>query len=617
MTEEKDKFRSPWTAPASPKLQRGESPTERPGFMGKKPGTRRSSDGIIIGLIFVALIAGGFSLYTFFIHPSAPENNSKISLEFLKPNQILIGEPFAVSVSISNYSDTVLKNAKLSLFLPDGIYFVGQSDGQRVSEQVVGDIGPGSINQQTFNLLALSGDATRRLEAKLVYSFSQTSAAQYESPAFLDLLINQPAVSINLGIPQSVFNGQDFEIKVSYSNNTTHDFKDVHLALDYPPIFRFKQSTVSPEGAGNNSWQLGNVSAGSAGTISITGNVVGPEGSFFDVGASLTSLISGRTYTVSKQTANVSISQSPLSLSLVANNSSDYVSHLNDTVQYTIEYKNNSDIAMQNVKIQAKLVGELFDLSGIRSDGNFNSLNNTITWFPATNRQLLTVPSKQGGSVGFVIPIKSAFPIRLLSDKNYILKVQAQVESPTVPPNITADKTVSVAGIESKVAGKLDFVSEALWRDAASGILNGGSYPPRVNQPTQFTVHWRVVNYATDAANFHVSAYLQSGARFTGVTKSTTDTQPTYNPNSGLVTWDIPFIPATKGFISPPPEAMFQIEVIPSSNQVGSNVVFLGETSIEWTDSFVGQANQATARELDTSVPADTTVVGIDRRVQQ
>src|SRR3989344_8264040 len=298
MNDNKDNFRSPWTASPSGKLD---------AILKKNPRPRRSSDGIILAAIVIALAVGGFGVYKFLIHATPPAS-SKISLEFSRPNQLLIGEPFDVSVSISNYSDTVLKNAKLSLFLPDGLYFVGQSDGQRVSEQVVGDIGPGSINQQTFNLLALSGDATRRLEAKLVYSFSQTSAAQYESPAFLDLLINQPAVSINLGIPQSVFNGQDFEIKVSYSNNTTHDFKDVHLALDYPPIFRFKQSTVSPEGAGNNSWQLGNVSAGSAGTISITGNVVGPEGSFFDVGASLTSLISGRTYTVSKQTANVSIS---------------------------------------------------------------------------------------------------------------------------------------------------------------------------------------------------------------------------------------------------------------------------------------------------------------------
>src|SRR3989344_6095581 len=242
MINEEKQFRSPWTAPTSSEVRRGDASGEK-GSMNKKPNPLRSSDGIILGLIFLVLLAGGFGYYKFFLgSPAAQQANSKISLEFLKPDQILVGEPFSISVSITNYSDTVLKNAKLSLFLPDGIYFVGQSNNQRVSEQVVGDLGPGSINQQTFNLLALSGDATRRLEAKLVYSFSQTSAAQYESPAFLDLLINQPAVSINLGIPQSVFNGQDFEIKVSYSNNTTHDFKDVHLALDYPPIFRFKQS---------------------------------------------------------------------------------------------------------------------------------------------------------------------------------------------------------------------------------------------------------------------------------------------------------------------------------------------------------------------------------------
>ncbi len=603
MIEDRDNFRSPWTT----------SPSEKLDMLKKKPRSRRSSEGIIVGMICVVLIAGGFGLYKLFINPAPPQANSKISLEFSKPSQILIGEPFAVSVSISNYSDNVLKNAKLALFLPEGIYFVGQSDEQRVSEQVIGDIGPGSINQQTFNLLAVGGNPTRRLEAKLNYSFSQTSVAQYESLALLDILINQPAVAINLGIPQSVFNGQDFEIKVSYSNNTTREFKDVRLKLDYPPIFQFKRSTVSPEGAGNNSWQLGNIPAGSAGTISITGNVVGPEGSFFDIGTSLSSLISGSTYIVSKQTANVAISQSLLSLSLTVNWASDYVSNLGESLFYTIEYKNNSDTVMQNVKIQAKITGELFNFSGITTQGNFNSLDNTITWFPATTRQLSSVPSKQGGVVQFSIPVKNAFPIRLLSDKNYTLKVQAQIESQTVPQNITAEKTVSVAELESKVAGKLDFVSEAYWRDAASGILNEGSYPPRVNQSTQYTVHWRVVNHATDVSNVNISAYLQSGARFTGKVKSTMDTVPIYNPNSGLVTWDIPFIPATKGFISPPAEAIFQIEVTPSSNQVGLNVTFLGEATITWMDSFVGQAGQATARELDTSVPSDKTITIGDR----
>ena len=605
MNDNKDNFRSPWTASPSGKLD---------AILKKNPRPRRSSDGIILAVIVIALAVGGFGVYKFLIHPTPPAS-SKISLEFSRPNQLLIGEPFDVSVSISNYSDIVLKNAKLSLFLPDGLYFVGQSEGQRVSEQVVGDLGPGSINQQTFSLIALGGNPTRRIEAKLNYSFSQPSAAQYESSALLDLLINQPAVAMNLGLPQSVFNGQDFEIKVSYSNNTPRDFKDVQLKLDYPPIFNFKSSTVSPEGASNNSWRLGNIAAGSAGTISVTGNVLGPEGSFFDVASSLSSLISGNTYTISKQVANVVLEKSPLSLSIVANEASEYVSRLGETIVYTIEYKNNSDMAMQNVKIQAWPSGELFELSRTRTDGYFNSLANVITWFPATNPQLASVSSGRGGTVSFSIPVKEAFPIRLLSDKNYTLKVRAQVESQTVPQNITADKTVSVATFESKVAGKVEFISDAYWRDATSGILNDGPYPPRVNQPTQFTIHWRLVNHATDVSGVHIAAYLQSGARFTGKIRSTVDTQPQYNPNSGLVTWDIPFIPATKGFISPPVEAIFQVEVIPSSNQVGADVPFLTGAVAAWTDSFVGKEGEATAPELDTSIKADTSIQG-DRRVQ-
>ncbi len=602
------KYHSPWAVSARPAAEARVNKTHFP-----KP--KRWMVALAV-LAFAAI--AGFGVYTVIARIFFAGQISNISLEFSKPSQVLVGEPFSVSVSISNYSDNVLKNAKLSLFLPEGIFFVGRPNGQRISEQVVGDLGPGSINQQSFNLLALEKtDVLRRLEARLTYSFSQTSSAEFQSSASLDLLINQPAVALDVGAPQSVFGAQDFDVKIAYVNNANHDFKDVHLKISYPPVFKFGRASVAPEGAGNNSWDLGTVPAGGRGSITVSGTIIGSGGSSYAFGVSVDSAIAGNVYSVASGEASVAISQSPLSLSIGVNNSStDYVSRLGDTLLYTIEYKNNSNVVMQNVKIQAKLVSQLFDFPKLQTTGYFDSLSNTILWSPANESQLASVLPQQGGSVTFTIPTKDAFPIRLLSDKNYTLKLQAHIESPTVPQDITAEKTVSIAAIENKVAGKIDLSSAAYWRDAASGILNAGPYPPRVNQPTQYTVHWKIVNYATDATGVKVSAYLQSGARFTGKVKSVADTAPVYNPNSGLVSWDIPFIPATKGVISAPAEAIFQVEVTPSVIQVGSRVTFVGEATLEWTDSFINRSLVASAPSVDTSLPSDTSATALDRTVK-
>lgn len=608
MSARKNEYRSPWKGSSQrPAYTKGTAPPRKSG----------GGHGIRIAVILIAVLmlaVAGASAYFYFSSLEGPN----ISLEFSKPARVLLGETFTLAVSFSNHSDRILRNARISLLLPEGVSFVGQSRGQRVAEQAVGDLGPGSINQESFDLIVTDGsNSLKRIQARLGYSAGGKSSAQYESSAEIDLLIGEPAVNLTLSAPQNIFNDQDFEIKIDYANNTSRDFKNLRLKVDYPPIFQFERSTMQPEGISNNLWDLGTLAAGSGGTISITGSVIGAERSFFSFKGSLLADFLGSTYTINTQTASVAISSVPLSLELELNNSTDYVARLGDALNYVLRYRNNSDVVMQNATIRARLIGELFDFQTLKTEASFNSLSNTATWFAANTPQLTNIAPGQSGSVKLDVRLKDFFPIRLISDKNFTLRLEAQIESPTVPPNTTAKRTISIASMENKVAGKLEIVAEAYWRDAASGILNSGPYPPIVNQPTQYTIHWRVRNYATDVTNIVISGFLQSGSRFTGNVKSNIESVPSYNPNSGLVTWRVNSLPATKGVISRPAEAIFQIETIPALNQIGQNIPLLSETKVEGVDSFVGLTFRDTAPALDTSLPHDKTITVSDRRVQQ
>lgn len=589
-------YRSPWgEAAARPSSLR--RVFEEP----KKP--KRSFKFVWIGLVFV-LFAGIAVAYFYF-----SSGGTSVGIEFLKPGRVSVGEPFVLTVSFSNISDTVLKNAAISLFLPDGVSVLGQLHGQRVIEEAVGDIGPGSVNKKDYNLIVTAGgQEIKRISAKLRYSAGNNSGSQFESNSETDLLIGEPAVSLALAGPQSVFAGQDFEIKISYANSSGKEFKNLKLKMSYPPSFAFKRSTVDPEDAANNSWDLGDLAPGSNASISITGTVIGQEGSFSNFNASLWADFLGSSYNVNSQDLSMAISSSPLSLNLKLNGSDDYVAKLGDNLVYTINYRNNSGVVMQDVIIRAQLKGELFDIMNLSTDGVFDSLKNTISWFGANTPQLLNLAPGQSGSIEFKLKTKESFPIRLISDKNYTLKVQTQIESSTVPPGTTAEKTISLAGIENKVSGKIEIGSMAFWRDARSKILNQGPYPPRVNQPTQYTVHWIIKNYSTDVSNVAVSAFLQSGARFTGQVKSNIQSVPVFNPNSGLVTWNIDSIAATKGVISDPIEAVFQIEATPATTQVGQRLLLLDETKIEATDTFTSVHLGDSAPLIDSSLPYDTTL---------
>ena len=563
-------------------------------------------------VLAVLLFAAGFGYYYFFARLPQPN----VGLEFSKPDQTLLGQPFTVSVSFSNYSDQILKNAKLSVLLPDGISFLNDSPDKRVLEQAIGDLGPGSVNQQTFTLIALNGSQTlKHIDAKLAYE-TAGSSAEFQSKSGIDVPVGQPAVGLTFDAPQSVFSGENFDITVRYQNNSDRDFKNLRLKMDYPPMFQFVKSSEDAS-AGNNRWDLGTLPKGGGGVLTITGALTGSEQSYLNFHGSVTADILGQEYGISEQPADVSISASPLSVVPGVNGATDYVSRIGDELVYVLRYKNNSDTTFENITIKAGLNGELFDFSSIRTDASFDPITKTFTWIAANTPALAVLPPRQEGSVELRIKLSGNFPIRRISDRNYILKLHAEINSPTVPQGTNAQKTMSVASIETRVSGAVSIRSKALWRDAPSGILNKGPFPPVVNKPTQYTIHWLVSNYATDVSNIEVNASLQAGARWTGVVKTNIGAQPSYDPASGKIIWNIGNMAATKGVISPPAEAIFQIELTPAVNQVGQSVTFLSDTRVQGQDVFTNSTLTDSARALDTSLPDDATITEGNRTVQQ
>lgn len=568
--------------------------------------------GWITAIVVVLILGGGVAYY--FLRPAPGPN---VGVEFLKPDQVLLGDPFTVTLSLSNYSDTVLKNGKISVFLPDGVYFIGQSQGQRVTEQTIGDLGPGSVNQQKFNLIVTSGsESIKKLTAKLAYATSLDSKVQYETGGEVDFVVSQPAMGLTITAPQSVYSGEDFDLKVSYVNNTSHDINGVKLKIDYPPSFQFERSTMNPKLNSGNVWDLGTVAAASNAAFTITGNMVGPGSSISNFVGIITASIQGNDYGVNSQTASVTVAPTPLNLTLTLNNNPNYVASLGDTLNYTLSYMNNFNVTLNNLNLKVTLISDLYDFSTLQTSGYFDSVADTVTWLTSNTPSLASLVPGQSGSVNFTIKVAKSFPIRLISDKNFTLKIRATAESPTVPPGTAAQKTVAVTNMETKAAGRIEVIAKAFWRDAPSGILNSGPYPPKVNQSTQYTVHWLVKNYATDVSSTQISAYLLSGSRFTGVEKSSIASQPSYDPSSGLITWTIPSLPATSGVVSPPTEAIFQIENTPSSNQVGQSVLLLSQTNIQAQDVFTGVTLQNSAPAQDTSLPYDTTIGPYNRMVQ-
>ncbi|HVO28477.1 MAG TPA: hypothetical protein VMT81_00645 [Candidatus Paceibacterota bacterium] len=534
------------------------------------------------------------------------------------PAVVLMGEPFTLSVTVANDSGSALQGASISLVLPDDVVSA-DTPAQRVVSQPLGGVSSGGVSHQDFHLVATGGENTVfHFTAQVSYA-AAGSAAQFQSGGSLDVAVGQPAVSVNIIAPPNVFSGQDFPIAVNYHNNTGNAITGMSLAMQYPPAFSFAGASTSLATNGDSSWSLGTLPADTSGTIAISGNLVGPGSASYPIGAQLSESISGQNYPIANPSADVILAESPLALSLAVGNGANYVSSAGDSLDYTLTVTNNSTVAFENIIASAKLSGAMFDLATLQTGGSFSSINDTVTWNGASAPALLSLAPGQAATLTFHVRTRSAFPIRLPSDKNYTVSVHAVAASPTVPPGTTASTTLTVADLTTKLGGAIALAENGYAHEPAasgSGIVNTGPYPPKVDQATEYTVHWLVTNYATDAQNVTISAYLQSGATCTGATQVPASTTFSCNPANGEVMWQVPAIAATTGITDRPLEAVFQITDTPAVNQAGQDVTVLGAAALTATDAFTGQPLQSSVPALTTAMPSDTSIPpGVQRQV--
>ncbi len=545
----------------------------------------------------------------------------QLTLTLSAPTQTFVGDPFILTVSFSNDSEQTLQDAQLSVLLPAGISFINEPQTQRVAEVNLPDIAAGNTSSTTFDVIATTNpNSVQHLQATMTYSSGNNTANQYEATGQTDIALGSAALGFSFNVPANVFSGQNFPITINYANQSPQDLTDGTFILNYPPALTIVSSSLplvtgSTNEPGTIAWDLGKVIAGASSSFTVLANISGPANAPYPLNGTLQGSFEGQTYPVATQSTNVTIAQAPLSISIALNGTSSYIAGAGNELNYVLTYTNTSNITFQAPNITAKLTGTMFDFSQLHSDGSFNSISDTITWNAATDPQLASLAPGQSGSVNFELAAKANYPIKLPSDKDFVLKTVATISSPTVPPNTAGGTgTQSIAEMDTKVAGDVTVAAQGFFHDP-SGIKNTGPYPPKVNQPTEYTVRWVLANYATDIDNVTVSAYLQSGSTFTGVaTSSVASDTPVYDPGTGLVSWTIPHIAATTGVLGQPLEATFQISDTPAVNQVGQIVNLVGQTSLTATDDFTGETLSASDQPITTQLPDDASLDHVDNK---
>jgi hypothetical protein len=558
-------------------------------------------------VVLVFIVIGTAVFFVSFLR-----SGDNVVLELEGPGEVLRGVPFEVSVNVNNNTDSLVSGAELSVSPGKGVRDLGNLDGNGVFTDSIGDLGSGSLAKKTYRFIATAPEG----EEEIVFSMSYFSSHQnsFETRAVSKVKIRGEAAKIEIEKPEQILPGSVFGLNIKYENLSGADLPEAVLKVEYPSAFRFVSASLEPDSL-NNYWRLGELMKNSSGNLEIRGRLEGGGSGPFTLPVTLSSKILGEDFPVAEGMAELSVSPSPVGLSALINRRESYVARVGDRLTYIIRYENSSGIALTDVVLKAGLSGEMYDFSSISSNGQVNVAARTVTWDVSNVPALRLVGAGAAGEVSFEVKLKDQFPINRLNDKNFSLKLLAELTSPSVPYYLSASETRAEASVETKVAGLVGVDAQAFYRDPLSKIINIGPMPPKVGTPTAYTIHWILRNYGTDISNVSVKIYLPENVRWTGIVKSNTDTVPLYDEETREVAWNLEAIRATKGVLDEPLAAVFQIEATPVNSDLGNFQNLVSATILSAIDDFTGLELVASDIALTSFLPDDVTVGGNGGRV--
>ncbi len=549
---------------------------------------------LIISLI-ISVGAIFFLIYKF-------NSSRNLSLNVQGPKEVYSGTPFDLKVSFSNQTKEILYDSSVSIFLPENIQ--GETQGRVLTEKL-GDIGLEGKGSTSFRLVAVGGqEELSKIKISLSYQPKGLAHVFLEKKKEFSVYVKNPSISLNILSPEKVINREIFDLSVTARNNSDFYYKNVKLNFDFPLNLKIKQS--DPKISDNNlSFSL---APSEEKKIKIKASLIGSSGSFSNLKADIEASVLGQEIEINQKSISIKIASSPLEISVLVNGQEDYLASTGDDLTYIINYQNKSEVSLADVRIKAQLISKMFDFETLKTDGDFNSLDDTITWHPGNNPNLKILAPNEKGQVQFEISLKDNFPIVSLSDRNFVLKVKTEIESPTAPYYIGGSGTSSILETETKVKGKTEIESLAYFRDAKSLVLNQGPFPPKVNQPTEYTIHWIIRNYSTSVNDVEVRSVLPEGVSFVRNIKTNAENSPYYNKRTKEVVWLINKIEPARGVLSPPLEAIFQVKAIPPITMVGYYQPLIQETTLSAFDSFTGSQLSSQSPAISTQLPDDRTI---------
>lgn len=552
-----------------------------------------------VAVLFIFSCVVGF----FFWSGLISFDKDKVEIEISGPERVVSGDEVKYIVKYKNRTKLDLDNIKLVFHYPENTILVDSLDMNQTID--LPDLGVEQENEIELpvSIVGLKGE-TKKAWAELSYQPSGISSRYTNQTEFYTEIVSVPLI-LDFDLPERLVNGQSFNFSLVYSNQADVSFDDMWVQIDYPIGFTFESS--DPESSEEyRAWFLGRLMPDEQGKVIIKGSIQGENGDYKSFNARL-GLFKDNKFTAYAETTDaLQISISPLSVSQTVNDSFDYTAKAGELLKYKIDYENTTEVGIRDVVITSKLEGSALDLKSLSlGGGSFNGVTQVITWRGSNLSDLEYLEPNEKGQITFSVRIKKPLPVNTYTDKNFIVKNTVKIDSSDRPLSLEHIEIAGQSELITKILSDLTLQAKAYYHDDL--IYNSGPIPPKVGQITTYTIKWEIVNVSNDLEDTRVEAVLPLNVQWMNKI-SPSNVNLDYNASTGKVVWNIGFLSAGTGIISPVKLAAFQVSITPSVTDIGSLMELIGRSNVYAQDSFIGQELTGTDNGIDTDLPDDSTV---------
>lgn len=541
------------------------------------------STKFFLGSVAFFVIAAAAAAYYFFGGGNFVSPNN-IDLQIVAPSLVDGGSQVDLQVIATNRNSAALTLADLVVTYPTGTR--DPKDPTRplqTDRQSVGTIASGQNIKRTSSAILYGQEGSvQKVHVALEYSIAGSNAV-FVREGDVEMTIGSSPVSVSVAAPSNATAGQPFALDITVQSNSQEPVDNVALEAQYP--FGFTVTKSDPQAdSGQTLWHLGTLKPGQSTVVHVTGTIDGQDGDErvfrFLAGSEADRTAAHIKVPFLNTPTSITVSRPFISAALtVAGKTGSSVSvSPGQNIQGTIAWKNNLADSVSNIEVELKLSGPVLDPASVQSpNGFYQSSDNTITWTSAQDPTLAQVAPGASGTLTFsfaTLAPGTGGVVYTNPKVTLTLNVKGTRGTDQAPESISALTTTDVV-----LGSMLSLDAQSLYGQGP--YQNSGPTPPRVEQPTTYTVQWTVKNSSNAIANANVSAVLP-----TYVTYQTGQTGVTYDAPTRTVRWDMGELKAGTGYTTGARTAAFQVTLNPSVSQAGQAPTLTGAAVLSGTDRF-------------------------------